>query len=90
MIQLITIHICIPLFKDEQIHIHTVYPTLNLCTWSYLILWENRSKMASTHPTDVIIEIVGIQANTQGRSCEQHKTCGCLIEEDIILRLRKV
>ena len=46
--------------------------------------------MAPTHSTNVTIEIVGIEANIQGRSCEQHETCGCFVKEDIVLSLRKV
>ena len=47
-------------------------------------------KMTSTHPTGLTVEVVGIEANSQGRSCELHETCGSLVEEDVVLRLRKV
>ena len=46
--------------------------------------------MASFHPTAVTLEIVGLESNTQGRSCDMHATCGCLVKEDVVLRLRKV
>ena len=46
--------------------------------------------MASFHPTGVTLEIVGLESNTQGRSCDMHATCGCLVKEDVVLRLRKV
>ena len=36
-----------------------------------------------SHPTGEIVEIVGINSNTNGRSCEEHHTCGCVLEEDI-------
>ena len=42
------------------------------------------------HPTGITVEIVGIEANSNGRSCFQHDVCGTLVEEDVVLRLRKV
>ena len=41
------------------------------------------------HPLGEIVEIVGINSNTNGRSCEEHHTCGCVLEEDTLVRLRK-
>ena len=32
---------------------------------------------------------VGMNSNTNGRSCEEHHTCGCVLEEDSLIRLRK-
>ena len=46
--------------------------------------------MTSRHPVGVTVEVVGIESNTQGRNCEHHSTCGSLVEEDVVLRLRKV
>ena len=43
----------------------------------------------SFHPLGEIVEIVGINSNTNGRSCEEHHTCGCVLEEDSLVRLRK-
>jgi len=43
-----------------------------------------------THPTGVIVEIVGIERGDRGRSCEEHDVCGSVVEEDTLLRLRKV
>ena len=43
----------------------------------------------STHPTGEIVEIVGINSNTNGHSCEEHHTCGCVLAEDTLVRLRK-
>ena len=43
----------------------------------------------SSHPLREIVEIVGINSNTNGRSCEEHHTCGCVLEEDTLVRLRK-
>ena len=40
----------------------------------------------SSHPFG---EIVGINSNTNGRSCEEHHTCGCVLEEDSLIQLRK-
>ena len=43
----------------------------------------------SSHPLGEIVEIVGINSNTNGCSCEEHHTCGCVLEEDSLIRLRK-
>ena len=43
----------------------------------------------SFHPLGEIVEIVGINSNTNGHSCEEHHTCGCVLEEDCLVRLRK-
>jgi hypothetical protein len=39
------------------------------------------------HPTGITVEIVGIEANSDGQSCFQHLVCGTLVEEDVVLRL---
>ena len=46
--------------------------------------------MSIYHPTGITVEIVGIEAVSNGRSCYQHDVCGTLVEEDVVLRLRKV
>ena len=43
----------------------------------------------STHPTGEIVEIVGINLNTNGCSCEEHHTCGCVLAEDTLVQLLK-
>ena len=45
--------------------------------------------MMSSHRTGEIVEIVGINSNTNGCSCEEHHTCGCVLEEDTLVRLQK-
>ena len=42
-----------------------------------------------THPTGVVVEIVGIDRGDRGRSCEEHDVCGSVVEEDTLLCLRK-
>ncbi len=42
------------------------------------------------HPTGITVNIVDIEANTNGWSCLQHDVCGALVEEDVVLRLQKV
>jgi hypothetical protein len=42
------------------------------------------------HPIGITVEIVGIEANTNGRSCDQHDVCGSALEDDVVVRLRKV
>ena len=41
-----------------------------------------------THPSGVVVEIVGLERGDCGRSCEQD-VCGSVVEEDTLLRLRK-
>ena len=43
------------------------------------------------HPASLTVEIVGIEASGNGRSCgDQHDVCGSVLDEDIVVRLRKV
>ena len=42
------------------------------------------------HPTGVIVEIVGTTMSSNGRSCEHHSVCGEVLEEDVVVRLRRV
>ena len=42
------------------------------------------------HPSGVTLDIVGITAKDQGRSCEIHECCGAVLEVDMVLRLRSV
>ncbi len=43
-----------------------------------------------THPMGIIVEVVGIRMGDRGRSCEEHSVCGEVVEEDTLLRLRRV
>ena len=43
------------------------------------------------HPTGITVEIVGIEASNNGRSCDQHDVvCGSVLDNDVVVRLRKV
>jgi hypothetical protein len=42
------------------------------------------------HPSPVVLHIVGTEADDRGRSCEEHLCCGEVVQEDIVVRLRKV
>ena len=42
------------------------------------------------HPSGISVDIVGILASDQGRSCEKHKVCGCVIAPDVVVRFRTV
>jgi hypothetical protein len=44
----------------------------------------------ATHPSGITVEIVGIEASNNGRSCEEHDVCGSILIEDVVVRLRKV
>ncbi len=44
-----------------------------------------------THPSSVVVEIVGTERGDQGRSCEEnHINCGEVLGEDVVVHLRKV
>ncbi len=44
----------------------------------------------ATHPPVIVVEIVGTLMGDRGRSCEEHAVCGSVLEEDMVVRLRKV
>ena len=44
----------------------------------------------SHHPWGRTVEIFGIESPTNGRSCEKHRICGCVLQEDSVVRFRKV
>ena len=63
------------------------------------VLASNSSKLeayvsimdiGSDHPTEITLEIVGIEPGTNGRSCYQHDVCGSVIEEGVVVRQRKI
>ena len=43
-----------------------------------------------THPKGIVIEIVGITACDQGRSCEEHPYCGEVIDDNVVVCLCRV
>jgi len=42
------------------------------------------------HPSPIVLHIVGTEADDRGRSCEEHLCCGEVLQEDVVVRLRKV
>jgi hypothetical protein len=44
----------------------------------------------AAHPPGVVVEIVGTLMSDRGRTCEEHAVCGFVLEEDMVVRLRKV
>ena len=44
----------------------------------------------SYHPRGDTVKIVGVNSPTNGRSCEEHRICGEVVIEDVVLHLRKV
>ena len=42
------------------------------------------------HPWGHRIEIFGIESPTNGRSCEEHVICGSVLQDNVVVRLRKV
>ena len=44
----------------------------------------------SFHPSGETVEIFGINSDTNGRSCEEHPICGSVLQDDVVVRFRKV
>ena len=42
------------------------------------------------HPWGHTIEIFGIESQTPGCSCEEHAICGSVLQDHVVVRLRKV
>ena len=42
------------------------------------------------HPSPIVIHIVGTEAYDRGRQCEEHHCCGEVLQDDVVVRLRKV
>ena len=42
------------------------------------------------HPSPIVLYIVGTEADDRCRSCEEHLCCGEVLQEDVVVRLRKV
>ena len=46
--------------------------------------------MSHRHPSGVIVDVVGIEEPSRGRSCEEHATCGDMLEVDNVVRFRAI
>ena len=42
------------------------------------------------HLSEILVKIVGKEMSCQGRLCEEHKICGKVLKEDVVVRLRKM
>ena len=42
------------------------------------------------HPSGVTVDVVGINASDDGRSCEKHAACGSVLAPDVVVRIRSV
>jgi hypothetical protein len=42
------------------------------------------------HSTGVVVEIVGMEMNDQGRTCKEHLNCGEVMVNNVVVRLQKV
>ena len=42
------------------------------------------------YPCGILVEIVGTMMSCQGRLCEEHKICGNVLKEDVVVCLRKL
>ncbi len=89
---------------EKQVVGNKRYPILQvkifmLSNWLYLLALlltynikqqESHCSMPVHHPTGIAVEIVGIEASNNGRSCDQHDLCGSVLDNDFVVRLRKV
>ena len=46
--------------------------------------------MSHRHPSGVIVDVVGIKEPSRGQSCEEHATCGYMLEVDTVVRFREI
>ena len=42
------------------------------------------------HPSGITVDIVGIHASNNGRSCKNHLVCGCVVVPDVVVRFKVV
>ena len=42
------------------------------------------------HPSGITVDIVGLEASNNGRSCENHEVCGCVVAPDVVVRFKVV
>ena len=42
------------------------------------------------HPSGVTVDIVGINASDNGRSCKKHQVCGSVLAPDVVVCIRAV
>ena len=42
------------------------------------------------HPSPIVIHIAGTEADDPGRSCEEHLCCSEVLQEDVVVPLRRV
>ena len=59
------------------------------------ILAKTRQKMPKkdppSHPTGIVVDIIGTEETSQGRTCDDGKTaCGSLLVTDSLVRFRQV
>ena len=44
----------------------------------------------ATRRESIALEIVGTRVGDRYRRCDEHNVCGAVVEEDVVVRLRKV
>ena len=43
-----------------------------------------------THPSGIVVEVVGIKRRDRSRLCKEHNQCGLVLEEDVVVCLWRV
>ena len=42
-----------------------------------------------SHPSGIVVDIVGIEIGDCGCSCEEHEICGSVVNNDMVIHLQK-
>ena len=51
---------------------------------------QSHQAAMETHPPGIVVEIVSTLMGKTGHFCEEHAVCGSMLEEGMVVRLRKV
>jgi hypothetical protein len=43
----------------------------------------------SRHPSGIILDVVGTAGTNRGRSCEEHACCGDVLDNNVLVKLRR-
>lgn len=46
--------------------------------------------MPTYRPTNLSVDVVGFEANSNGRSCKKHDSCGSMLKVDSLVRIRAI
>ena len=47
-------------------------------------------KKMMSHPSGIVVDIVGVEISDHGHSCEEHEICGFVLKNDMVICLQKL